>query len=86
MRRNGSDLDYDTNEGKAGGTKKETMSSWLERQASNHYVQLGAVALISGAAVAGSIYGVQAYQRKERIEELKASIPELTENHKAELV
>lgn len=62
------------------------MSTWLERQSSNHYVQLGAVAVISGLTVAGTIYGVQSYRRKEKVEELKASIPELSEDHRAELV
>ena len=63
-----------------------TMTTWLERQASNRYVQFGAVALISGATVAATIYGVQTVRRKERIDELKASIPELSENHRADLV
>ena len=62
------------------------MSSWLERQASNHYFQLGAVAFLSGATVASTIYGVQSYRRKEKVDELKASIPDLSEDHKAELV
>ena len=60
--------------------------SWFDRQASNHNFQLVAVALISGITVAGAIYGTQAIQRKERVEELKASIPELSEDHKADLV
>ena len=64
----------------------ETMSSWFERQASSHQVQLAAVALLSGAAVAGTIYGAQAIRREKRIEELKASIPELNESHHADMV
>ncbi|KAL9130153.1 MAG: hypothetical protein Q9217_001588 [Psora testacea] len=62
------------------------MSSWLERQASNHQVQLAATAILSGAVVAGAIFGTQAIRRKEAVEELKASIPELSEDHKADLV
>ncbi|KAL9099355.1 MAG: hypothetical protein Q9163_005131 [Psora crenata] len=62
------------------------MSSWLERQATNHQVQLAAAALLSGAVVAGAILGTQAVRRKEAVEELKASIPELSENHKADLL
>ena len=60
--------------------------SWLDRQCSNHNVQLAAAALVSGIMVASTIYGVQAIQRKERVEELKASIPELSEDYKADLV
>ena len=66
--------------------KKETMSDWLSRQASNHNVQLAAIALVSGVTVAGAIFTTQAIRRKERVEELKASIPELSENHRADLV
>lgn len=62
------------------------MSDWFSRQASNHHVQLAAVAILSGATVASAIIGTQAVRRKERIEELKASIPELSEDHKADLV
>lgn len=65
---------------------RESMSSWFERQASSHQVQLAAVAILSGVAVAGTIYGAQAIRRKERIDELKASIPELNESHHADLV
>lgn len=64
----------------------ETMSSWLERQASSHHVQLAATALFSGVAVAGLIYGSQAMRRKNAIDELKASIPELSESHQADVV
>ena len=64
----------------------ETMSAWLERQASSHQVQLAATAIFSGVAVAGLIYGSQAIRRKVAVEELKASIPELNENHHAERV
>ena len=62
------------------------MASWLERQASSHQVQLAATAVLSGVAVAGIIYGSQAIRRKAAIDELKASIPELNENHHAERV
>lgn len=49
-------------------------------------MQLAAVALISGITVAGAIYGTQAIRRKERVDELKASIPDLSEDHKTVLV
>ena len=64
----------------------ETMSAWLERQASNHQVQLAATAVLSGIAVAGIIFGSQAARRKAAIDELKASIPELNESHHAQTV
>ncbi|KAG7009387.1 hypothetical protein G7Y79_00002g005020 [Physcia stellaris] len=62
------------------------MSSWLERQASNHQVQLAATAVLSGIAVAGIIYGTQTARRKVAVDELKASIPELSESHHAQAV
>ena len=62
------------------------MASWVDRQLSNHNVQLAAAALLSGAAVAATIYGTQAIRRKERVDELKASIPELNESHHAQMV
>ncbi len=62
------------------------MYTWLGRQFSSHQVQLAAAAIISGIAVTGTIYGVQTIQRKEAVEELKASIPDLSEDHRAELV
>lgn len=67
-------------------SKTENMSSWLERQASSHHFQLAATAVISGAAVAGLIYGGQAIRRKAAVDELKASIPELDESHHSEMV
>ena len=65
---------------------RETMTSWLERQASSHHVQLAAAAVFSGVTVAGLIYGIQAIRRNEAVQELKASIPELNENHHADMV
>lgn len=66
--------------------KPKKMSSWLERQATSHQVQLAATAVFSGAVVAGLIYGGQAIRRKAAIDELKASIPELDDSHHADLV
>jgi tRNA threonylcarbamoyladenosine dehydratase len=62
------------------------MTSWLQRQASSRQTQITATAVISGAVVAGAILGFQAIRRREAVEELKASIPELNENHHAEQV
>ncbi len=62
------------------------MTSWFERQASSHHVQLAAAAILSGMTVAGLIYGTQAIRRKEAVQELKESIPELSETHHADVV
>ena len=62
------------------------MASWIERQASSHNVQLAAAAVLSGVTVAGLIYGTQAIRRREAVQELKASIPELNEAHHADMV
>lgn len=62
------------------------MTSWFERQASSHHVQLAATAILSSVTVAGLIYGTQAIRRKEAVQKLKASIPELNETHHADMV
>ncbi|KAL2003865.1 hypothetical protein VTN02DRAFT_1887 [Thermoascus thermophilus] len=60
------------------------MSSWLQRQAGSQQAQLAATAVLSGAAVAGAILGFQSMRRREKVKELKASIPEINERHHAE--
>ncbi|EAU33544.1 conserved hypothetical protein [Aspergillus terreus NIH2624] len=60
------------------------MSSWIQRHAGSQQTQLAATAVISGAAVAGAILGYQALRRKEAVSELKASIPNIDEEHHAE--
>ncbi|KAL8996811.1 MAG: hypothetical protein Q9169_003780 [Polycauliona sp. 2 TL-2023] len=62
----------------------DSMSSWFERQLSSHQFQLAAIALVSGITVAGLIYGGQAIRRKVAVEELKASIPPVDEEHPAQ--
>lgn len=59
------------------------MSSWLHRQAGSQTSQLATTAVLSGAAVAGAIFGYQAYKRKEAVHDLKASIPSLDDEHHA---
>lgn len=59
--------------------RAENMSSWLQRQASSHNAQLLGTALLSGAAVAGAIFGIQALRRQIAVEDLKASIPGFSE-------
>ncbi|EFE34244.1 uncharacterized protein ARB_06641 [Trichophyton benhamiae CBS 112371] len=58
-----------------GGRRSETMTSWIQRQANSHGVQLAGAAVLSGVAVAGAILGYQSVKRQAAVEELKASIP-----------
>ncbi|KAL2852118.1 hypothetical protein BJX68DRAFT_59181 [Aspergillus pseudodeflectus] len=60
------------------------MSSWIQRPGNSHQAQLAATAVISGAAVAGAIFGLQKFRRREAVKRLKDSIPELDEKHRAE--
>jgi hypothetical protein len=62
------------------------MSSWLQRQAGSSHGQLATTAVLSGAAVAGAIFGYQSYKRKEAVHDLKASIPNIDDLHPAEKV
>lgn len=59
------------------------MSSWLQRQAGSSHGQLATTAVLSGAAVAGAIFGYQSYKRKEAVYDLKASIPSIDDSHPA---
>ena len=65
---------------------KENMASWFQRTASSSQAQFAATALVSGAVVAGAIFGFQHIRRQERLEDLKSSIPELGREHKADKV
>lgn len=80
------DFEYTKLKGVASLGALATMSSWIQRQASSHQVQLGATAVLSAAAVAGAIFGVQAIRRKVAVEELKASIPRIDEDHRLQKV
>lgn len=60
------------------------MTSWLSRVASDDRTRFAATALVSGAVVAGAILGYQHIRRQERVEDLKASIPDIDEKHHAE--
>ena len=62
------------------------MSVWLQQQASSHRVQLAAVAIVSGLAVAGSIFTIQTIRRNIAVEELKAEISSLENSHNIETV
>ncbi|PYH97300.1 hypothetical protein BO71DRAFT_373583 [Aspergillus ellipticus CBS 707.79] len=60
------------------------MASWLQRHGNSHQSQLAATAVLSGAAVAGALLGYQALRRKDAVQRLKASIPDINEQHHAE--
>ncbi|KAL3455418.1 hypothetical protein BJX64DRAFT_272426 [Aspergillus heterothallicus] len=62
------------------------MSSWIQQQSNSHHAQLAASAVLSGAAVAGAILGLQKFRRREAVKRLKASIPEVDEKHHAEFL
>ncbi|KAK0106684.1 hypothetical protein ONS96_004303, partial [Cadophora gregata f. sp. sojae] len=63
--------------GKNNPPTKESMSSFLSRTTSSSQAQFAATALVSGAVVAGAIFGYQHVRRRERVEDLKSSIPEV---------
>ena len=48
--------------------------------------QIAATAVVTAVAVAATIFGAQAIQRKIAVEDLKSSIPDLDEEHHAERV
>ena len=62
------------------------MSAWLHQQTSSHRVQLVSTAIVSGIAVASTIFCIQALRRKIAIEELKASIPNSDEDPRVKTV
>lgn len=60
------------------------MPPWIQHHVNSFEAQLAATALLSGIAVASAILGYQNTKRKEAVEELKSSIPEIDERHHAE--
>jgi hypothetical protein len=62
------------------------MTSFLDRAANSNQTKFAATAVLASAVTAGAIFGFQALRRHERVEDLKASIPELGQEHKAEKV
>jgi hypothetical protein len=59
--------------------EKESMASWIGRITGSREAQLAATAVVSGAVVAGAIFGYQNVRRRERVGELKADIPDLND-------
>ncbi|PVH95369.1 hypothetical protein DM02DRAFT_537532 [Periconia macrospinosa] len=59
------------------------MPSWISRATANHNAQLVTTAVVSGVVVGSVILGLQKAKRMYRVADLKASIPELDEDHHA---
>ena len=62
------------------------MSQWLERHVSLQHVQLGVAAVLGSITTAGVIFGSIALRRRVATEDLKASIPSLSDKHRAQNV
>lgn len=58
------------------------MPSWISRASESHHAQLVATAAVSGLVVGSAILGYQKARRMTRVADLKASIPDLSENHR----
>ncbi|KAH6625690.1 hypothetical protein C7974DRAFT_205620 [Boeremia exigua] len=59
------------------------MSSWISRATENRNAQLVTTAVVSGVVVASTILGFQKARRMYRLADLKASIPDVTDDHHA---
>lgn len=57
------------------------MSSWISRATENRNAQLVTTAVVSGVVVASAILGLQKAKRMYRVADLKASIPDITDDH-----
>ncbi|KAI9671233.1 MAG: hypothetical protein M1829_004640 [Trizodia sp. TS-e1964] len=64
--------------------EEPSMASWFSRTASSHPTQLAATAVLSGAVVAGAILGYQHARRREKVDDLKRSIPDIGREHSAD--
>jgi len=62
------------------------MSSWIDRATANHNAQLVTTAVVSGVVVGSAILGLQKAKRMYRVADLKASIPELDDDHRTNRV
>ncbi|KAF1830585.1 hypothetical protein BDW02DRAFT_558700 [Decorospora gaudefroyi] len=59
------------------------MSSWISRATESHHAQLIATAAVSGFVVGSAILGFQHARRMTRVADLKASIPDFSDEHRA---
>jgi tRNA threonylcarbamoyladenosine dehydratase len=62
------------------------MSHWLKSQNYSHQTQLIGAAIIGGLAAATTIYSIQAIRRHVAVEDLKASIPALSNKYQTQKV
>jgi hypothetical protein len=62
------------------------MSSWISRATESRNAQLITTAVVSGAVVASTILGFQQARRMYRVADLKASIPDIDDEHHAQRV
>ncbi|CAN9323296.1 unnamed protein product [Alternaria alternata] len=59
------------------------MPSWISRATESHNAQLITTAAVSGFVVGSTILGFQKARRMTRVADLKASIPDLSDDHRA---
>jgi hypothetical protein len=59
------------------------MSSWLSKAIESHHAQLITTAAVSGFVVASTILGFQQARRMMKVADLKASIPDISEDHRS---
>ena len=62
------------------------MSQWLEAQNYSHRTQLIGAAIIGGITAATTIYSLKVIRQNIALEDLKASIPQLTDKHQSQQV
>jgi hypothetical protein len=62
------------------------MSSWISKATETRNAQLITTAAVSGFVVASAILGFQKARRMTRVADLKASIPEVSEEYHAQKV
>ncbi|KAG9376583.1 Moeb/ThiF domain containing protein [Pyrenophora tritici-repentis] len=62
------------------------MPSWVSRATENHNAQLITTAAVSGFVVGSAILGFQKARRMMRVADLKASIPEISDDHRSSRV
>lgn len=62
------------------------MSSWISKATESRNAQLITTAAVSGFVVGSAILGFQKARRMTRVADLKASIPDVSDEHHAQRV